>query len=59
MAGILQVATSALAQILFPKLPDLHRTALQPFALEASMEVFLILQNGVREQYLVAYYLLV
>lgn len=97
MAGILQVATSALIQILFQifpsglKLdisamaiallfsmaaavllkwlhigawflllltdqPNLHRTAAFIFALEISVEAFLILQNGIQRQYLAAYY---
>lgn len=100
MAGILQVATSALSQILFLILPyslglnigamtaallfsiavavllkqfhfgswfrllledqpGLRRTAVLLFALEISMETFLVLQNGVQEQYLAAYFILV
>lgn len=100
MAGILQVATSALAQILFLIFPDclemnigamtvtllfsiavaillkqfhfgswfrllledqsgLRRTAVLLFVLEISMETFLVLQNGVQEQYLAAYFILV
>lgn len=98
MAGILQVATSALAQILFLIFPDclglnigamtvtllfsiavavllkqfhfgswfrllledqsgLRRTAVLLFALEISMETFLVLQNGVQDQYLAAYFI--
>lgn len=100
MAGILQVAASALVQILFLMFPAgfrldltamaaalffsiviaallkrlrfgtwfrllledqaaLRRTAGLILALEVSMEAFLVLQNGVQEQYLAAYYLLV
>ena len=97
MAGILQVAATALVQVLFLMFPsglkldatamaaallfsaasaamlkrlhfgtwfrllledqaNLRRTAALIFALEISMETFLILQNGVRGQYLAAYY---
>ena len=103
MSGILQVATSALSQMVFRMLPSslgedraamaamagsllfsiaaaallkrirfgawfrllledpsgLRRTAMLLFALEISMEAFLILQNGVQAQYLAAYYSLV
>lgn len=100
MAGIFQVATSALAQIIFRMLPSApgvdavamilsllfsimaavllrrlrfgawfrllledpsssRRTAGLLLALEGSMEAFLILQNGVGQPYLGAYYLLV
>ncbi len=100
MAAILQVATSALGQILFRMFPSglnlefaamvallffsiiaaallrqfgfgsrfrllledssgLRRTAVILFALEVSMETFLILQNGVEGQYIAAYYMLV
>lgn len=52
MAGILQVATSALVQILFLLFPAAAE-------LEVSMETFLVLQNGVQQQYLAAYYILV
>ena len=38
---------------------NLHRNAALMFALELSMEAFLLLQNGVRRQYLVVYYILV
>lgn len=99
MAAILQVATAALAQMMYLLFPsgwrmDLaslaagllfsiaaatllkklrfgawfrllledrsspRRTAAILFALEVSMEAFLILQNGVQEQYLGAYYML-
>ena len=100
MASILQVATSALSQIIFLMFPSgldldaaamaaallfsaaaafvlkqlhfgawfrllledrahLRRTATLVFALEVSMETFLVLQNGVQASYLVAYYGLV
>lgn len=100
MAAILQVASSAVAQILFMLFPyglalemaavaavlvfsvtaaillkrlrfgawfrllledevNQRRTAVLVFALEVSMEIFLILQNGVQEHYLAAYYILV
>ncbi|MDE6816689.1 MAG: GHKL domain-containing protein [Lachnospiraceae bacterium] len=100
MAGILQVATTAISQIFFLMFPsglqldmaamaaalflsiaaaallkrfhfgawfrllledqsNLHRTAALIFALEMSMEIFLVLQNGVQGQYLAAYYSLV
>lgn len=98
MAGILQVATSALASIpssfdiplpfeallgfyllaaliialLLKKLrfgswfrllledeSNVRRTTLLIFALELVMEAFLLLQNGIRNHYLPAYYLLV
>lgn len=36
--------------------PNLHRTAAFIFALEISVEAFLILQNGIQRQYLAAYY---
>lgn len=35
------------------------RMALLLFALESSMEMLLLMQNGIREEYLIAYYLLV
>lgn len=100
MAGILQVASSALAQTRFLVFPSglqselaamalvllfsiasaallrrfrfgawfrllledrssPRRTTVLIFALEISMETFLILQNGVQDQYLAAYYILV
>ena len=99
MAGILQVATSAVGQIVFLMFPSglplelaalaallvfsivfaallkklrfgawfrllledrsrPRRTAVLMFALEISMETFLILQNGVQGLYLAAYYIL-
>lgn len=46
-------------RLLLEDRPNLRRTAGLLFALEASMETFLLMQNGVQEQYLAAYYMLV